>query len=57
MTSATKLLLNFKYQLIARMKARNTKTGLRCIISVQLDAQLWRSRKRKRRKRAKRKSP
>lgn len=58
MAFATKFLLTFKDKLIARMRTRNFKEGLRRIASVQLGAQLWRSRRRsRRRKKAKRKRP
>lgn len=58
MASATKFLLTFEYQAIARIRTRNIKVGLRSIAIAQLDAQLWRSRRRRRwRKKAKRKSP
>lgn len=53
--SASKILLIFKYQTTDRKKARNTKAGLQAIAAAQLDAHLWRRRKR-RRKTAKRKS-
>lgn len=57
MSSAVKILLIFKYQTIARMKARNINAGLQAIATAQLDAHLWRRRKKRRRKTAKRKSP
>lgn len=45
MSSAVKILLIFKYQTIARMKARNINAGLQAIATAQLDAHLWRRRK------------
>lgn len=44
MSSAVKILLIFKYQTIARMKARNINAGLQAIATAQLDAHLWRRR-------------
>lgn len=48
MASAAYILLGFKYQTTDRMKARNIKAGLLAIAAAQLDAHLWRRRKRKR---------
>lgn len=40
MSSAVKILLIFKYQTIARMKARNINAELQAIATAQLDAHL-----------------
>lgn len=55
MAYVTKLLLTFKYELIARMRTGNVKAGVRSIASAQLDGQLWGTRRRRRKKRTKKK--